>query len=200
MSVLPSESEDMKHIVVILFLVRAGIREWHIQDNVLKHLDDGWDMMIAFPPCTHLSSSSARWFKEKQKDGRQKEAIDFFMLFVNSSIPKIAIENPVGIMSSLYRKPDQYIHPYYFGDTIPKKTCLWLKSLPLLTWSEQNTLFENKTKNEPEYIEYNSKKTKSGKSKYSIFGTMPSTNNPENARKRSVLSSFIAKAMAEQWG
>ena len=86
--------------------------EWHLQKSVFDVINDGWDMMIAFPPCTHLANSGARWFKEKQEDGRQLEAINFFQELLYSNIPKIAIENPIGIMSRLYRKPDQIVQPY----------------------------------------------------------------------------------------
>ena len=86
----------------------GGRPEWHIKGDVSKHLE-GWDMIIAFPPCTHLASSGARWFPEKIKDGRQQQGIDFFMMFVNANCDKIAIENPIGIMSTKYRKPDQII-------------------------------------------------------------------------------------------
>ena len=110
----------------------GGYPEWHIQDDVLKHLDDGWDMMVAFPPCTDLAVSGARWFKEKQADGRQQASIEFFLKFTRTSIPKWAIENPVGIMSRLYRKPDCIIQPYEFGDPSRKTTCLWLHGLPPL--------------------------------------------------------------------
>ena len=110
----------------------GGYPEWHIQDDVLKHLDDGWDMMVAFPPCTDLAVSGARWFKEKQADGRQQASIEFFLKFTRTSIPKWAIENPVGIMSRLYRKPDCIIQPYEFGDPSRKTTCLWLHGLPSL--------------------------------------------------------------------
>ena len=110
----------------------GGHPEWHIQDDVLKHLNDGWDMMIAFPPCTHLAASGARWFDQKRKDGRHQEGIDFFMQFVNAPIDKIAIENPIGIMSSVYRKPDQIIQPWQYGHGETKATCLWLKNLPVL--------------------------------------------------------------------
>ena len=106
--------------------------EFHLQDDVLKILDNDWVMMIAFPPCTHLAVSGARWFAEKIKDGRQKQGIDFFMQLVNAPINKIAIENPIGIMSKKYRKPDQIIQPYFFGDSFQKSTCLWLKNLPKL--------------------------------------------------------------------
>ena len=117
----------------------GGHPEWHIQEDVLKIINSPvrsygvrWDMMIAFPPCTHLAVSGAKHFEQKRKDGRQKEGIDFFMEFVNSDIPKIAIENPVGIMSTIYRKPDQIIQPWQFGDKARKTTCLWLKGLPVL--------------------------------------------------------------------
>lgn len=106
--------------------------ERHIQWDVLEQLDKWWDMMIAFPPCTHLAVSWGRHFAQKIADWRQQEWIDFFMAMVNAPIPKIAIENPVGIMSSKYRKPDQIIQPYYFWDEAKKTTCLWLKNLPQL--------------------------------------------------------------------
>ena len=109
----------------------GGHPEWHIKDDVTKHLD-GWDMIIAFPPCTHLSSSGARWFKQKIKDGRQQQGINFFMRIINSDCPRIAVENPIGIMSTKHRKPDQIIQPYEFGDPSRKATCLWLKGLPKL--------------------------------------------------------------------
>lgn len=110
----------------------GGHPEWHIQGDVLKVLDDGWDMMIAHPPCTHLAVSGARHFKEKIADGRQQEGIDFFMTLVNAPIPKIAVENPVCIMSTKYRKPDQIIQPWQFGHGETKATCLWLKNIPPL--------------------------------------------------------------------
>jgi len=109
----------------------GGRPEWHIKGDVSKHLD-GWDMIIAFPPCTHLASSGARWFPEKIKDGRQQQGIDFFMMIINADCNKIAVENPIGIMSTKYRKPDQIIQPYWFGDQARKSTCLWLKGLDKL--------------------------------------------------------------------
>jgi len=102
----------------------------HYQGDVLDILDDRWDMMIAHPPCTHLAVSGARWFKDKVKE--QKEAIDFFMKLVNAPIPKICVENPISIMSTKYRKPDQIIQPWMFGHGETKATCLWLKGLPKL--------------------------------------------------------------------
>ena len=127
----------------------GGHPEWHIMgdwlpllngycsfqtmDGVSHKLGGAWDMIIAFPPCTHLASSGARWFAEKQRDFRQQKACAFFMHFVFADCDKIAVENPVGIMSNLYRKPDQIIQPYEYGDRARKSTCLWLKGLPLLS-------------------------------------------------------------------
>jgi hypothetical protein len=109
---------------------------YHITGDVMTLLTQGFDMMLAFPPCTHLAVSGAKYFAAKRADGRQKEGIDFFMQMVNAPINKIAIENPVGIMSSIYRKPDQIIQPWQFGDPFQKTTCLWLKNLPLLTHTQ----------------------------------------------------------------
>ena len=102
----------------------------HYQGDVTDILGAGWDMMIAHPPCTHLAVSGARWFKDKKTE--QAEALDFVRLLMNAPIPRIAIENPVSIISSRIRKPDQIIQPWQFGHGETKKTCLWLKGLPLL--------------------------------------------------------------------
>ena len=100
----------------------GGKPEWHLQCDVREVLDQDWDMVIAHPPCDHLASSGARWFKQKIADGRQQQGIDFFMLFTKlDHIPKVAIENPIGIMSTKYRKPDQIIEPYWFGYPFEKK-------------------------------------------------------------------------------
>ena len=106
----------------------------HYKGNLFDVIDYPWDLMIAHPPCTHLSVSGSRHFAEKKMDGRQQAAASFFMRIVRRSahIPKIAIENPVCIMSSLYRKPDQIIQPWQYGHGETKATCLWLKGLPLL--------------------------------------------------------------------
>lgn len=151
----------------------------HHQGDVggLLHLND-WDLIIAFPPCTHLASSGARWFKEKIADGRQQQGIDFFMQFANSPCPKVCIENPVGIMSTHYRKPDQIIQPWMFGDEFNKTTCLWLKGLPPL---------------EPTKIV--------GKGEFVIHGgkKLPKWySNRERSRDKTFYG--IAKAMATQWG
>jgi hypothetical protein len=177
----------------------GGHPEWHLQGDVLNYLDGlpvfapagfhlaKWDMMIAFPPCTHLAVSGAAWFEEKRKDGRQQKGIDFFMKMINAPIEKIAVENPVSIMSTHYRKPDQIINPFQFGDPVPKKTCLWLKNLPLLV--PTNIV-------EPEYIIGK----RDGK-KYSVIHYQSVGKDPtERSRIRSKTFPGIAKAMAEQWG
>lgn len=103
----------------------------HIQGDVLRVLDDGWDMMVAHPPCTHLAVSGAAWFKDKIE--LQKEALQFVRNLMNAPIPMIAIENPVSVIATKIRKPDQVIQPYWFGHPDRKSTCLWLRDLPLLT-------------------------------------------------------------------
>ena len=111
----------------------GGHPEWHLQMDVFEAIKlKKWDLMIAFPPCTHLCSSGAVYWDIKQKDGRQQDAIDFFMCFFDVNCKYIAVENPAGIISRVFRKPDQYINPYYFGDPYRKRTGLWLKNLPLL--------------------------------------------------------------------
>ena len=102
----------------------------HIKGNVLMVLDEEWDLMIAHPPCTHLAVSGARWFKDKVKE--QAEALDFVRALLDAPIPRIALENPVSVISSKIRKPDQYVQPWMFGHGGTKKTGLWLKNLPLL--------------------------------------------------------------------
>jgi site-specific DNA-cytosine methylase len=120
---------DRGHDAVSCDLLPTDAPGPHYQGDVSDILDDGWDMMIAFPPCTHLAVSGARWFKEKQADGRQQAALDFVRLLLDAPIDKIAIENPVSIISSHIRKPDQTIQPWQFGHGETKRTCLWLKNL-----------------------------------------------------------------------
>ena len=162
----------------------GGHPKWHIQDDVMKHLNDGWDLMIAHPPCTHLASSGARWFKEKQADGRQSEAIDFFLCLTQSAIPSWVIENPVGIMSSYYRKPDQIIQPWQFGDPSRKTTCLWLKNVP--------PLFPTQIVKPDLYV------CKNGKT-FSRDYMVALSAGKNRGHLRSKTYSGIAKAMAEQW-
>lgn len=104
----------------------------HYQGDIFDVIDDGFDLAIFHPPCTHLSVSGARHFAAKRADGRQQAAVDFFMRLANCNIPKYAIENPICIMSSIWRKPDQIIQPWQFGHGETKATCLWLRGLPLL--------------------------------------------------------------------
>lgn len=133
-----------------------------------------WDLMIAHPPCTHLSVSGARHFEAKRADGRQQEAIDFFMALTRAPVPRIAIENPVCIMSSVYREPDQIIQPWQFGHGETKATCLWLKGLPPL------------------------KPTNVVSGREPRVHRMPPS--PDRWKERSRTYEGIAEAMAEQWG
>lgn len=159
----------------------------HIQGDVLNVLnEDGWDLMIAHPECTHLAVSGALRFKEKIADGRQQAAIDFFMRLVNAPIRRICIENPVCIMSTRFRKPDQIIQPWQFGHDASKATCLWLKGLPKL----------KPTRLIPPRI-VNGKKRWANQTDSGQNRLGPS---PERAAIRSRTYLGIAKAMAEQWG
>jgi len=144
----------------------------HIKGDVLNYLNNGWDMMIAFPPCTHLAVSGARWFKNKKTS--QDDAIRFFMRLIEAPIKKIAIENPIGIMSTRYRKPDQIIQPWQFGHGEVKATCLWLKNLPNL---RPTNIVEGRTAR--------------------VHREPPGKNRWKN---RSRTYQGIADAMAEQWG
>jgi|SRR3990167_249344 len=110
----------------------GGHPEWHIQDDVLEHLDEGWDMMIAHPPCDHLSKAGAAHWKKPHKIVLQQEALDFVNKLLNAPIKRIALENPIGKINTAVRKPDQIINPFQFGEPWTKQTCLWLKNLPKL--------------------------------------------------------------------
>ena len=151
----------------------GGHPEWHLKVDALELLKMKWDMILAFPPCTHLAVSGARYFEQKRKDGRQQAAIDFFMRFANADCPKIAIENPVGIMSSVWRKPDQIIQPWQFGHGETKKTCLWLKGIPLLV---PTNIVDGREQR--------------------IWKMPPSE---DRAKNRAKTFPGIARAMAEQW-
>jgi hypothetical protein len=179
--------------------------EWHIQDDVLSVIKkDKWDMMIAFPPCTHLTVSGARHFAKKREDGRQQQGIDFFMKMINAPINKIAVENPVGIMSNIYRKPDQIIQPYFFGDPFQKTTCLWLKNLQPLYYNLTPNLFDSSitsTKNKGEMVEFISKSgIKKKQPKWYYDALRYAKNKEERSKIRSKTFPSIAKAMATQWG
>ena len=186
----------------------GGHPEWHIKSDCLPlinttdfnfitqngdiHIIYKWDLIIAHPPCTDLCVSGARWFKEKQADGRQQKSIDFFMQFTDLNCDHVAIENPIGIMSTHYRKPDQIIQPYMFGDPVRKTTCLWLKNLPKLLPTD---IVDPKIIND-------GKTTYSGPAYYATNenGKILAWNNPETAKIRSKTYHGIAKAIADQWG
>jgi site-specific DNA-cytosine methylase len=147
--------------------------EWHIKEDVSSIINQRWDMIIAFPPCTDICSSGARWFPEKIKDGRQQKAIDFFLKFTQTKCTYVAIENPIGIMSNLHRKPNQIIQPWQFGHGETKATCLWLQNLPNLKPTNIVKGRDNR-----------------------IHKLSPSKNR---SKLRSKTYKGIAKAMAEQW-
>ena len=176
----------------------------HYQCSIFDVLNNGWDAMIAFPPCTHLAVSGAAWFEQKRKDGRQQEGIDFFMAMVNAPIKHIAIENPVGIMSKLYRKPDQKIQPYYFGDEAQKTTCLWLKNLPKLYHNANPNLFDQNIThvNNGGYYEWIDGKTGKTKRqpKWYAEAFLKQSNKSDLSKIRSKTFPGIAEAMANQWG
>lgn len=146
----------------------------HYEGDVFDVIDYPWDLMIAFPPCTDLTVSGARWFADKRMTGRQQAGAAFFMRLAKADIPMIAIENPVGVMSSLWRKPDQVIQPWQFGHGETKATCLWLKGLPPL------------------------KPTKIVEGREGRVWRMPP--GPDRWKERSRTYEGIAEAMAEQWG
>ena len=154
----------------------------HIIGDVLNIINDGWDLMIAHPPCTHLAVSGARWFKDKQEE--QKQALEFVKILLNAPINKIALENPVSIISSRIRKPDQVIQPWMFGHEYTKTTCLWLKNLPLLKPTNIVDKGEMHT-------------TKGGKVLPKWYNLPPSA---DRWKIRSKTFEGIAKAMADQWG
>jgi hypothetical protein len=173
----------------------------HYKGSVFDIINHGWDAMIAFPPCTHLAVSGAQWFEQKRKDGRQQEGIDFFMEMVNAPIKHIAIENPIGIMSKIYKPPSQIVQPYYFGDKAQKTTCLWLKNLPLLYHNSEPNLFDQVVTHTDrgEFFEFTSKKGENKRQPawYADALKLPAS---ERSKVRSKTFPGIAKAMAEQWG
>ena len=186
----------------------GGHPEWHIcgdvlpllngncefvtMDGISHRIDGKWDLIIAHPPCTYLTLAGNKWFKPEFSDRfpdrkkQRKEAVDFFMAIANADCDKIAIENPVGVMSSQWRKPDQYIEPYMFGDPEKKKTGLWLKGLPLL--KPTNIV-------EPVIIH-----CKSGANEPRWHMQTMHLPKAERSRVRSQTFIGIANAMAEQWG
>lgn len=156
---------------------------YHIQGDVMTVIGHGWDLMIGHPPCTHLSVSGARHFAAKRADGRQQEAIDFFLALARAPIPRIAIENPVCIMSSVWRKPDQVIQPHWFGHPEFKATCLWLKGLPPLVPTNR---LEVPAKDSDEWKAWNR-----------VHRMPPGV---DRWKERSRTYQGIANQMAAQWG
>jgi site-specific DNA-cytosine methylase len=154
----------------------------HYQGDVRDILGDGWDMLIAHPPCTHLAVSGARWFKNKAQE--QAEALDFVRLLLAAPVARIALENPVSIISSRIRKPDQVIQPWQFGHEATKTTCLWLKGLPKLVPT-------NIVGKGARHV------TKSGRSLPQWYNLPPSA---DRWKIRSATFQGIADAMADQWG
>jgi hypothetical protein len=147
----------------------------HYQGDIFEFMkkESDWDLGIFFPPCTNLCVSGARWFKQKRESGEQQKSVEFFLRLAGCGIEHTAIENPIGIMSSLYGKPDQIIQPWQFGHGETKATCLWLKNLPKLT--PTNIVSGREAR---------------------IHKMAP---GPERSRERSKTYSGIARAMAEQW-
>ena len=187
-----SGSHDEWHICQDVLPLLNGFCKFKTVDGNYHEINSKWDMIIAFPPCTDLCVSGASHFAKKQADGRQQRSIDFFMKFVNADCDKIAIENPIGIMSTKYRKPDQIIQPWQFGDKYSKSTCLWLKNLPLLV--------PTKIVEKGEFIEFidkNGKKKRQAKWYYEALKN--SKNAEERAKIRSKTFPGIANAMATQW-
>lgn len=173
----------------------------HYQGSVFDIINDNWDAMIAFPPCTHLAVSGARHFEQKRKDGRQQQGIDFFLEIAKAKIKHIAIENPVGIMSKIYMPPTQVLQPYYFGDKAQKTTCLWLKNLPPLYHNSMPNLFDDVVTHtsKGEMIEFISKKgVKKRQPKW--YADALKLDADERSKVRSKTFPGIAQAMSSQWG
>ncbi len=145
---------------------------YHYQGDVMAIINDGWDLMIAHPPCTHLAVSGARWFKDKRQE--QEDALDFVVGLLSANIPMIALENPISVISSRIRKPDQIIQPWQFGHGETKATCLWLKNLPKLEPTNVVEGRENRVHRMPP--------------------------GPDRWKERSRTFQGIADAMAQQWG
>jgi hypothetical protein len=178
----------------------GGHPEWHLQGDVFGFIDQGWDLMVAHPPCTFLSVSGARHLYNKDGSKNlaryqsQREALDFVARLMACDIPRIAIENPVSVISSQIRKPDQIVQPWMFGDSASKTTCLWLKNLPKLVAT--NVVDKGEFK---EWIDKKSGKVKRQATWY--YDALINAKSPEERRSlRSKTFKGIAQAIASQWG
>jgi hypothetical protein len=167
--------------------------EWHIQDDVLNQLNKGWDMMIAFPPCTYLTVSGNAWMHDPERQKERKKALAFISTLMKAPIERIAIENPVGVISTKIRKPDQIVQPYHFGDKAKKTTCLWLKNLPLL--KPTKIINENLL----EYKHWYDKKKRRWRRQPLWYYKARDLSDEERRRVRSKTFQGIADAMADQW-
>ena len=178
----------------------GGHSEWHLQGDVFNFINNGWDLMVAHPPCTYLSVSGARHLYNKdgskniERYKNQREALDFVQKLMDCDIPRIAIENPVSVISSQIRKPDQIVQPWMFGDAASKTTCLWLKNLPKLVAT--NVVDKGEFK---EWIDKKSGKMKRQATWY--YDALINAKSPEDRRSlRSKTFKGIAQAIASQWG
>jgi len=178
----------------------GGHPEWHLQGDVFGFIDQGWDLMVAHPPCTFLSVSGARHLYNKDGSKNlaryqsQREALDFVERLMACDIPRIAIENPVSVISSQIRKPDQIVQPWMFGDSASKTTCLWLKNLPKLVAT--NVVEKGDFK---EWVDKKSGKVKRQATWY--YDALINAKTPEERRSlRSKTFKGIAQAIASQWG
>ncbi len=170
----------------------------HIQGDVLEVLNDGWDMMIAFPPCTYLTYAGIRWWNDLGRLEKRLDALNFFAKLWLAPIDKICLENPRGCASPIIAKYTQLVNPYYFGDSFSKPTCLFLKNLPTLVHIKEETLFENKTHvDKGEFVEF---VTGKGEIKKEAKWYRDLSSSDDRARLRSKTFQGIADAMAEQWG
>lgn len=187
----------------------GGHPEWHIQGDVFEVIDQGWDLMIAHPPCTYLSQSGTQWYyhpEDKAKpiherrphprypnrESERQSAIEFVIKLYESSIPRIAIENPIGSLSTAWRKPDQIIQPWMFGDKASKSTCLWLKGLPLITPTD--------VVDKGEFFEFTDKKGKTKRQPMWYYKALSEAKTPAERRTlRSKTFTGMAKAIANQW-
>lgn len=177
----------------------GGNPQWHIKGDALTYAYSGeFDMMIAHPPCTYLAVSGARWMYNKdgsvnqERLSNQNKALDFVKKLMDAPIDKIAVENPISVISSKIRKPDQIVHPYWFGDKASKSTCLWLKNLPLLTATNMVS--------KGEFFEWVDKKGKKKRQAQWYMDALKKSKTPEERRTlRSKTFEGMAKAITEQW-